>query len=97
MKSAAISKLKASLSEYLDRVKAGEEVIVTERGKPIARITPLHGDRSSFTPYLKELERAGLVKLGSGRLPQDFWKVRRPDDVQGAAVKALLEERTSGR
>ena len=41
MKSAAVSKLKATLSEHLARVKAGEEVVVTERGKPIARIVPL--------------------------------------------------------
>ena len=41
MKSAAVSKLRATLSEHLARVKAGEEVVVTERGKPIARIVPL--------------------------------------------------------
>ncbi len=97
MKSAAISRLKASLSEYLDRVKAGEEVIVTERGKPIARITPLSADNASLPPHLRELERAGLVRLGSGRIPKDFWKVRRPDDLQGAAARALSEERESGR
>jgi hypothetical protein len=31
-KTAAVARLKAALSEYLARVKAGEEVIVTERG-----------------------------------------------------------------
>jgi prevent-host-death family protein len=36
-----IRELKAHLSAYLDRVQGGEEVIVTERGKPIARIEPL--------------------------------------------------------
>jgi prevent-host-death family protein len=97
MKSAAISRLKASLSEYLDRVKAGEEVIVTERGKPIARIIPPSADGVSLPSHLRELERAGLVKMGSGRLPKDFWKVRRPDDLRGAAVRALSEERASGR
>ncbi|PYN64673.1 MAG: type II toxin-antitoxin system prevent-host-death family antitoxin, partial [Candidatus Rokuibacteriota bacterium] len=44
MTSAAVAKLKASLSEYLARVKAGEEVIVTERGKPIAKIVPFGRD-----------------------------------------------------
>ena len=37
MRTATVSKLKASLSEYLRQVKAGEEVLVTERGRPIAR------------------------------------------------------------
>jgi prevent-host-death family protein len=97
MKSAAVSRLKASLSEYLDRVKAGEEVIVTERGKPIAKITSLSAGGTSIPFHMKELERAGLVKMGSGRLPKDFWKIRRPVDSQGAAVKSLSEERETGR
>ncbi len=33
MKTVTVSKLKASLSEYLREVKAGEEVLVTERGQ----------------------------------------------------------------
>jgi prevent-host-death family protein len=41
MKTAAVSALKASLSEYLAGVKAGEEIIVTDRGKPIAKLMPL--------------------------------------------------------
>jgi antitoxin (DNA-binding transcriptional repressor) of toxin-antitoxin stability system len=38
---AAISKWKASLSEYLARVKAGEEVVVTEGGSLSPRLFPL--------------------------------------------------------
>ncbi|MEW5934009.1 MAG: type II toxin-antitoxin system prevent-host-death family antitoxin [Bacillota bacterium] len=37
---AAIAELKARLSEYLKIVKSGTEVVVTERGNPIARIIP---------------------------------------------------------
>jgi prevent-host-death family protein len=33
-----IRELRENLSTYLDRVKAGEEVVITERGKRIARI-----------------------------------------------------------
>lgn len=35
-----VRELKAQLSEYLRRVKAGETVIITERGRPIGRIVP---------------------------------------------------------
>ena len=35
-----VSELKAGLSAYLARVKRGEEIVVTERGEPIARIVP---------------------------------------------------------
>lgn len=97
MKSATVSRLKATLSEHLARVKAGEEVIVTERGKPIARIVPLARDASAVSPQLLDLARAGLVRIGSGRLPNGFWKMPRPADRRGAALKALLEERAEGR
>lgn len=97
MKSATVSKLKATLSEYLAKVKAGEEVIITERGKPIAKIVPLPRNGSSISPHLQELARAGLVRLGSGKLPAGFWKLPRPKDPKGLAVQALLEERAEGR
>ncbi len=33
--------LKNNLSRYLSRVQKGEEVIVTDRGRPVARLSPL--------------------------------------------------------
>ncbi len=97
MKSATVSKLKATLSEYLARVKAGEEVLVTERGIPIAKIIPLTPANSTTSPYVLELARAGLVRIGTGRLPRGFWALPRPKDPRGATLKALLEERAEGR
>jgi prevent-host-death family protein len=52
METAAISKLKASLSEYLSKVKAGEKVLVTERGKPIAKIIPQYRCVQTSTGFL---------------------------------------------
>jgi prevent-host-death family protein len=50
--------LKNNLSRYLDRVKDGEEVIVTDRGRPIARLSAM--DHS--TDRLAELIAAGVVR-----------------------------------
>ncbi len=97
MKSASVSKLKATLSACLAWVKAGEEVLVTERGKPIAKIIPLPHNASDQRSHLTSLERAGLVRLGAGTLPEDFWDLPRPKDPQGAGLQALLEERDTGR
>ena len=72
MKSATVSKLKATLSEYLARVKAGEEVLVTERGKPIAKIIPLAPVNSTTSPHLLELARAGLAWWNKKYEPQDL-------------------------
>lgn len=97
MKTAAVSELKATLRKYLDRVKAGEELLVTDRGKPIARIVPISSDRQKVPPHLGELERAGLARIGSGKLPEGFWDIPRPLDAAGVARKAFLEERGEGR
>jgi hypothetical protein len=43
------------------------------------------------------MERQGLVKLGTGKLPKDFWRMPRPKDPKGLVMKGLLEERAEGR
>lgn len=93
MKTAAVSKLKASLSEYLLRVKAGEEVIVTDRGRPVAKIVPVKRGEARIPAHLLSLERAGLVRIGTGKLPDGFWAAPRSKDPKNLALKALLEER----
>lgn len=97
MKSATVSKLKAKLSEFLAKVKAGEEVVITERGKTIAKIVPLTAKGPALSPHLMELARAGLVRLGTGKIPAKFWQLPRPEDPKGSVLGALLEERAEGR
>lgn len=43
MAEAGIRDLRDHLSRYLERVKAGEELTVTDRGRPIARLVPVGG------------------------------------------------------
>jgi prevent-host-death family protein len=38
--SVSVADAKARLSEILDRVEAGEEVVITRRGKAVARLAP---------------------------------------------------------
>lgn len=97
MKAAAVSELKASLSKFLAAVKGGEEVIVTDRGKPIAKLVPMTRDEQERPPHLLTLERAGLAKIGTGGLPSDFWDLPRPKDPKNRALKALLKEREESR
>jgi hypothetical protein len=46
---------------------------------------------------MKIMEKKGLIRLGSGKLPKDFWKIPKPEDAEGLVLKALLEEREGGR
>jgi prevent-host-death family protein len=96
MKTAAVSELKARLSEYLNQVKAGMEVLITDRGKPVARLVPVSRNKD-LKESLVRMEKQGLIRLGPGKLPKDFWKFSRPEDPKGLVLKALLEEREAGR
>jgi prevent-host-death family protein len=94
-KTAAVAELKAQLSRYLSRVKSGEEILITERGCPVARLVPVRSIEQADSG-LQDLERQGLVRLGTGKLDRAFWKLPRPQDRGGSIRKAVDEERKSG-
>jgi prevent-host-death family protein len=92
VKTAAVSELRARLSKYLDRVKAGEEFVITRRGTPVARLAPISRNKTRRNG-MASLESRGLIRLGSGKLPKDFWRIPKPKDPEGSVLKALLEDR----
>lgn len=96
MKTAAVSELKARLSKYLDRVKAGDEILITDRGNPVARLLPISRVKMR-RDTMTRMEKQGLIRLGSGKLPKDFWIIPKPKDSEGSVLRALLEEREKGR
>jgi prevent-host-death family protein len=55
-----VRELHDRLSEYLERVEGGGEVVVTRRGRPVARLSGL-GERP-----LDSLARRGLVRMPQG-------------------------------
>lgn len=56
MAEVGVRELRDHLSRYLEQVQAGGEVIVTERGRAIARVVPINGERT-----IDKLIRQGLV------------------------------------
>jgi prevent-host-death family protein len=97
MRSTPVSELKANLSRFLGRVKAGEDILITERGKPVAKMVPLSAAEDDEERLLRRMEAEGLVRLGSGRLPKGFWERPRPKDPTARVRRALLEERSERR
>lgn len=93
---ASISILKARLSQYLAAVKAGEEVIVTERGRPVARITAVDLDGVP-EGRLAKLVRDGRVRAPTEVVPYSSEAVSLPSDPEGHSLRALLDERREGR
>jgi prevent-host-death family protein len=95
MKTASVAELKARLSEFLAVARNGEDVIVTDRGKPVARLTGLSGSLH-LTERLEVAIRRGVLRPPAGQLPADFWKRPRPQDPEGRSLRAILEEREEG-
>jgi len=60
-----IRELKSKLSEYLRRVKAGETIIVTERGKTIGQIVPV---KPTLEEKLMAMVDAGLAEWNGQKL-----------------------------
>jgi prevent-host-death family protein len=81
-----IRELKNHLSHYLDRVRAGEEVVVTDRGRPVARL-------SSIAPAEERL--ANLVAAGVVRAPSRASRARVPRRIasSGAVSDLVAQQR----
>jgi prevent-host-death family protein len=58
MAETGIRELRNNLSAYLDRVRDGEEVVITDRGVAVARIVPLEEPRA-----FDRLVRHGLIEV----------------------------------
>jgi prevent-host-death family protein len=98
VKSAKIADLKNNLSRYLEHVKAGGSVMVLERDRPVAQIVPLSGSRgrrAGVDVRMARLERRGIIRRGTGGLP-DWLGQRRPPRLRGSVLKDLLAERRRG-
>lgn len=96
MKTTGVAELKAHLSRYLEQVKGGQEVLVTERGLPVAKLVPLHaGEQRASRRH--RLARAGLVHQGTGRVRAALLRPPRGRLTGGSVFKALLAEREEGR
>jgi len=92
MSAVGIRELKNRLTYYLQRTKKGEEVVVTERGKPIALLQPIQTAKHAVT---EEARLARLAALGLITLPSTR-PLKRPRllKVAGPPVsQAILEDR----
>ncbi|MBI2524731.1 MAG: hypothetical protein A2X52_16035 [Candidatus Rokubacteria bacterium GWC2_70_16] len=92
MGSVGVRELKNRLAEYLRRTKRGEEVIVTERGKPIALLQPILSAETpvSLEARLAKLAARGVVTLPTRKLLRRVRLVR----VRGKPLsRTILEDR----
>ncbi len=70
MISAGIKEVKNNLSRLLTRVKAGEDILITDRGRPIARIVQEKQGNQYIREALGQLVQRGLIVLPSRSTPK---------------------------
>jgi prevent-host-death family protein len=94
MKEAGIRELRLHFSQYLQEVKQGEPLIITERGRGVAQITPLPvRDRSQKAQQakLRQLAEKGYISLPPR---QKFSTFPKRIKVQGTPFSdAVIEDR----
>ena len=86
---AGIKELKNSLSRYLLSVKNGEDIIITERGRVIARIIPENPGQTPLKKALRPLAEKGLIRFPEQVLDKDIAK---PIGVPGKALSEIVLE-----
>lgn len=96
MKKAPITILKAHLSRYLDTVKSGEEVIVTKRGQPVARLSGIDPEGIP-TGRTARLVREGRMRAPTDPRPAQVRIKPLSADPEGRSLEVLLQERSEGR
>ena len=92
MGAVGIRELKNRLTHYLSLTKKGEEVVVTERGVPIALLQPItHAKQAtSLEARLARLAALGMVTLPRNPPPKRLKTITASGPP---ASKAILEER----
>ena len=96
MRRATITEAKNGLSALIDQVRAGETILITDRGHPVAYLSPTATAEDDDDRLLR-LERAGILRRGRG---DPRWILDRPPTptIGGASVvELLLEDRRTGR
>ncbi len=88
MSSVGVRELRDNLSEYLRRVREGELLIITDRGKPIGELGPAAGGRSA--ERARALVRGGLASWSGGK-PKGLSQAPRP--TAGLVSEAVIEDR----
>ena len=84
--------LKTRLGTYLQRVREGHTLVVTDRGEPVAELRPLAAN-DAVPPALLKLSTKGAVTLPS----RDALPAFRPIRSRGASIADTVREEREDR
>ena len=88
-----IREMRDAFSSFIDRVRKGEHIILTDRGRDLAVIRPVRSDESDEA-WLERLEAEGIVEATGRWEPLE---PRTPVKIGGKSLSQIvIEERRSG-
>ena len=84
----AISALRAELSSWIERVRDGDEVVITDRGTPVARLVPV-----TTAALLDQLVEQGV--LSKARADRPSARAATRVRARGSVADLVSEQRRS--
>jgi len=87
MESVGLREANVNFTSYITKVRAGAEIILTDRGVPIAIIKPITPAVSPLKIRLKQLEDAGML-----RLAKNEFTLTEPVSCKGCLISETVSE-----
>lgn len=91
MSEVGVAQLRRELKDWLDRVQSGEEVVITDRGRPVARLSGI-----DTAPLLERLAAEGRLS-GTPRAHRPTAHGRRRVEAEGDVAALVTAERDARR
>jgi prevent-host-death family protein len=84
-----VREAKINLSKLLKMVKNGNEIILTDRGRPVGKIVPLEEESLPLEVRIKHLEEQGVIETQAEKSRQE---IPPPIPLQHGIAQRLLQE-----
>ncbi len=86
-----IREAKINLSKLIKRVQKGMDIILTDRGKPVAMLSPVNNNLLTLRERIQHLENNGWIEPSKGKTKKPPQPLPLPDNL---AQKLLEEDRS---
>lgn len=91
MAEVGVAQLRRELKDWLDRAQAGDEVVITERGRPVARLSGI-----DVAPLLDQLSEQGQIS-GAPAAARPTARGRERIQAEGSVAELVVTERAARR
>lgn len=91
MAEVGVAQLRRELKDWLDRAQSGDEVVITERGRPVARLSGI-----DVAPLLDHLTERGQIS-GAPRTARPTARGRKRVKAEGSVAELVVDERAPRR